>query len=127
MNSVKRLPAMAALVAVGLLVTAGTATATENHSLAPTAHGGAIAASDFFPGDPDGAGSTAVNSAGDGTATQTALQPRTDTSTHTRTVTAPEIDSHTNTYSHNRSHYRDSHDQTTVTRVPAPDYPYGPL
>ena len=127
MNSVKRLPAMAALVAAGLLVTAGTATATENHSIAIAGHGGAIAVSDFFPGDLDGPGNTAVNSAGDGTATQTALQPRSDTSTHTRTVTAPEIDSHNDLNSHNRSHYRDSHDQTTVTRVPPPDYPYGPL
>ena len=127
MNSVKRLPAMAALVAAGLLVTAGTATATENHSLAIAGHGGAIAVSDFFPGDLDGPGNTAVNSAGDGTATQTALQPRSDTSTHTRTVTAPEIDSHNDLNSHNRSRYRDSHDQTTVTRVPPPDYPYGPL
>jgi hypothetical protein len=126
MNSVKRLPAMAALVAAGLLATAGTATATENHSLA-AGHGGAIALSDFFPGDLDGGGSTAVNSAGDGSATQTALQPRTDTSTHTRTVTAPEIDSHNDLNSHNRSHYRDSHDQTTVTRVQEPEYPYGPL
>lgn len=64
-----------------------------------------------------GAGSTAVNtSAGGGSATLTATQPRTETSTRTSTITAPRTDDHTVTNSYNRTTEHDSHD----THIPGP-------
>lgn len=86
----------------------------------------AVTTDDFSTGDDtrndgggsvrnSGTGSTAVNtSAGGGSATLTATQPRTETSTHTRTVTAPRTDDHTTTNSYNRTTSKDSHNERTT-------------
>jgi hypothetical protein len=123
--------AVAALTVTGSAVTMGTASAADHvaadaatNAQMRSAHagdGGAISVGGDATGkntDRDsrtaahssGPGGTAVNSAGDAAADQTANQSRSDTSTHSRTENNSRTDSHDSTNSHNTSRYRDSHD-----------------
>jgi len=127
----RRLAQLAALaigVAAGVLCAAGTAAAADYLTArSDTGDGGAVSIGGDAYGynddndsgtwvRPSKHGTSAVNSAGDGTAEQRVDQSRTDTSRYIHHEDLTRTDSHDNYNSHNSGRYEDSHDDTRVRR-----------